>query len=284
MTYARINELDLRFIGGREEGTLITEEIREDQIIHNEDFTDYGVTAAYYVDVEGVDNTVASVFWEFMNSTGLVYQDGNYVDADLFLNPFYATGYPITEAYWTTANLEGVPTDILWQCFERRCLTYTPDNPEGWQVESGNVGLHYYLWRYGGEHTATEDVHVGLYALGDAGQQGYVFGCDDSLVTVDTQIQQQVTVENQVRAALQEMFRYQHAELNNFFLDKHLYVHSVGVSEGVANIWLVGNPEFGGVCDDPRFQEQITATAMQFEHVNHVNIHLNGELWEPGEQ
>ena len=35
------------------------------------------------------------------------------------------------------------------QCFERRCLTYTPDNPDGWQVEAGNVGQHYYAWRYG---------------------------------------------------------------------------------------------------------------------------------------
>ena len=36
------------------------------------------------------------------------------------------------------------------QCFERRCLTYTPANPAGWQVEAGNVGQHYYQWRYGG--------------------------------------------------------------------------------------------------------------------------------------
>ncbi|MEX2315225.1 MAG: hypothetical protein WD628_05855, partial [Thermomicrobiales bacterium] len=35
------------------------------------------------------------------------------------------------------------------QCFERRCLTYNPANPDGWKVEAGNVGLHYYLWRYG---------------------------------------------------------------------------------------------------------------------------------------
>ncbi|MEZ4570631.1 MAG: hypothetical protein R2849_09955 [Thermomicrobiales bacterium] len=33
------------------------------------------------------------------------------------------------------------------QCFERRCLTYTPDNAPGWQVEAGNVGQHYYEWR-----------------------------------------------------------------------------------------------------------------------------------------
>jgi len=33
----------------------------------------------------------------------------------------------------------------------QRVLTYTPSNPAGWQVEMGNVGRHYYTWRYGVE-------------------------------------------------------------------------------------------------------------------------------------
>ncbi|MEZ4570080.1 MAG: clostripain-related cysteine peptidase [Thermomicrobiales bacterium] len=54
----------------------------------------------------------------------------------------------MTEAYWATVEVAGTPKDVLSQCFERRCLTYTPDNDPGWQVEAGNVGLHYYDWRY----------------------------------------------------------------------------------------------------------------------------------------
>ena len=38
---------------------------------------------------------------------------------------------------------------MLIQVFERRVLTYTPDNSDGWKVEAGNVGQHYYLCRYG---------------------------------------------------------------------------------------------------------------------------------------
>ena len=38
--------------------------------------------------------------------------------------------------------------NVLIQCFERRCLTYMPENTAGWQVEMGNVGQHYYRWRY----------------------------------------------------------------------------------------------------------------------------------------
>jgi hypothetical protein len=37
---------------------------------------------------------------------------------------------------------------VLFQAFQRRILTYTPDNPEGWKVEMGNVGAQYYNWRY----------------------------------------------------------------------------------------------------------------------------------------
>jgi hypothetical protein len=68
--------------------------------------------------------------------------------ASLFQDPFYATGLPITEAYWAAVKVEHKYKEVLVQCFERRCLTYTPDNPEGWRVEAGNVGQHYYGWRY----------------------------------------------------------------------------------------------------------------------------------------
>jgi hypothetical protein len=36
----------------------------------------------------------------------------------------------------------------MFQVFERRILTYTPNNPSAFRVESGNVGLHYLQWRY----------------------------------------------------------------------------------------------------------------------------------------
>jgi hypothetical protein len=108
-----------------------------------------GVTAAHHVSIPGKNHQIASPFWDFMNSRGLVIENGDLHEAVLFENPFYATGYPLTESYWTRVNVGGSPRDVLLQCFERRCLTYTPDNPEGWRVEAGNVGLHYYEWRYG---------------------------------------------------------------------------------------------------------------------------------------
>jgi len=118
-----------------------------------------GVTAAQSVQVDDtIDHMVANVFWDFMNSTGTVYEEGQVLSDQLFENPFYATGYPITEAYWARVIVGEKPRDVLMQCFERRCLTYTPDNDPGWRVEAGNVGRHYYSWVYEGAATPTATV------------------------------------------------------------------------------------------------------------------------------
>ncbi|HEX2911883.1 MAG TPA: CAP domain-containing protein [Chloroflexia bacterium] len=75
---------------------------------------------------------------------------------DVFMNSFknlprewlFIVGLPLTEAYWTKVKVGGVDKDVLLQVFERRVLTYTPSNSPEWQVEMGNVGLHYMVWRY----------------------------------------------------------------------------------------------------------------------------------------
>jgi hypothetical protein len=56
-------------------------------------------------------------------------------------------GLPLSEAYWTRSVVAGVEQDVLVQVFERRVLTFTPSNPEAFQVEMGNVGQHYREWR-----------------------------------------------------------------------------------------------------------------------------------------
>ena len=58
-----------------------------------------------------------------MNSSGTVDEDGRYVTGGLFPNPYYATGYPVTEAYWAGSRSLARYSDVLMQCFERRCLT-----------------------------------------------------------------------------------------------------------------------------------------------------------------
>jgi hypothetical protein len=128
-------------------GTLLTEGLEPDgSVVHDAGLAGFGAQAAYHV--RETDHTVASPFWELMVSSGTIYEDGAYTVGPLFPDPFYLTGFPVTEAYWTRLLVGGVARDVLLQCFERRCLTFTPDNPDGWQVEFGNIGLHYYQWRY----------------------------------------------------------------------------------------------------------------------------------------
>ncbi|HYI14570.1 MAG TPA: PQQ-dependent sugar dehydrogenase [Thermomicrobiales bacterium] len=105
-----------------------------------------GVTIARIDDATG--HSIAEPFWEFMTSQSAIIVDGEQQDGALFPDPVYATGRPITEPYWTEVAVGGTEQFVLVQCFERRCLTYTPNNAEGWKVECGNVGQHYYQWRY----------------------------------------------------------------------------------------------------------------------------------------
>lgn len=58
-------------------------------------------------------------------------------------------GVPLTEPYWMQTRVGGELEWVLVQAFERRVVTYTPSNDPMWQVEMGNIGQHYYTWRYG---------------------------------------------------------------------------------------------------------------------------------------
>ena len=138
----------LRFEEPHPEGEPITAYLDQDGTLSEVEPIDPSVTAGPLAEETG--HRTASVFWEFMTSQAQVLVDGEVVDEALFENPYYATGLPITEAYWTTVAVGGTDHEVLLQCFERRCLTYTPAHEPGWQVEAGNVGQHYFIWRYGG--------------------------------------------------------------------------------------------------------------------------------------
>lgn len=122
---------------------------RAGAVTTSQDYADQGVTVGHLDEV--TNHSVAAPFWEFMNSTGPVYQNGQYLEGLLFLDPLFGTGRPISEPYWAQVRVAGVQQLVLIQCFERRVLTYTPGNEPNWRVEAGNVGRHYYAWRYPAE-------------------------------------------------------------------------------------------------------------------------------------
>jgi hypothetical protein len=93
-------------------------------------------------------HNIPNAFWTFLNQVGKVREAGLTVDRPLITPWFYASGLPISEPYWTRSLVRGQVIDVLIQAFERRVLTYTPSNGPGFQVEMGNIGQHYYNWRY----------------------------------------------------------------------------------------------------------------------------------------
>ncbi|RIK43484.1 MAG: hypothetical protein DCC58_09575, partial [Chloroflexi bacterium] len=144
-TYASFKDL-LDVTAGMQLDAIRSVIHRDGSVTVEDSYADFGIGTAIFV--EETQHWIATPFWNFMNSSGLVYEDGELTSAPLFVNPYYATGYPITDPYWATVKVAGTPRAVLTQCFERRCLTYTPGNPPGFATEAGNVGQHYYTWRY----------------------------------------------------------------------------------------------------------------------------------------
>ncbi len=179
------------------EGSLVTQVIdRAGNITDNPSLSNQNVIAGRFV--PETNHTVAQPFWEFMNSSGTVWVDGQFQTQNLFENAFFATGFPISEAYWATVRVGGEAKFVLLQCFERRCLTYTPSNSAEWRVEAGNVGRHYYTWRY--EHSGevvTKRVSAssgGSVSLGSGAAVEFPPGAlsEDTDVTIRSVDEQQV--------------------------------------------------------------------------------------------
>ncbi|MEZ4571538.1 MAG: GerMN domain-containing protein [Thermomicrobiales bacterium] len=258
------------------EGSTITATAdAQGNVSSNETYANAGVTAEWLV--PETNHTVASVFWDFMNSTGLVADDGTTYQGRLFPNAFYATGLPITEAYWTTIPVGGEEKDVLFQCFERRCLTYTPTNEPGWQVEAGNVGQHYQQWRYG--NPTTQDVTIFLIAIGDEGASGMEIGCGDSVVGITRTIPGSV---DPITGALEELLSipgpdFGESGLSTAFYAWDVTVDSVTVVDGEATVEMSGSIAIAGVCEGPRIEAQLEQTVLAVPDVDAVEFFINGE-------
>jgi hypothetical protein len=116
------------------------------QVGENDGYTQYNVRNAFYENTTG--HNIASPFWEFFQLNGTIWENNTPIPGQVF-DWVFAMGYPITDAYWTKVKVAGRELNVLVQAFERRILTFTPDNPAGFKVEMGNVGKQYHLWRYG---------------------------------------------------------------------------------------------------------------------------------------
>lgn len=121
------------------------------------------------------------------------------------------------------------------------------------------------------------EVKVYLVALDDNGKRGRRIGCNDSLVPVTRTV---AATGLPLQAAVEELLsvpREYEGGLGNYWAGENLRVQSVVISAGVATIRIRGTLPVAGVCDEPRIEEQIKATARQFRGVRNVRVFINGQ-------
>jgi hypothetical protein len=147
-TYASFRAVTYDYYGSSKLGQTVDSTINRAGLTGTDSrYDSYGVKYVYFE--PATRHHIPDVFWRFLNLTGPVMVDGKKADARLSDPYFYATGYPIAEAYWANVKIAGVGnTAVLIQPYERRVLTYVPSAPEGFKVQMGNIGQHYYDWRY----------------------------------------------------------------------------------------------------------------------------------------
>jgi hypothetical protein len=80
---------------------------------------------------DATKHNVAQAFVDYRNKAGLS-----------------TIGFAISEPFRANVKVGGTAKDVMVQIFERRALTYTASNPDAFKVEMGNIGQHYYQWRY----------------------------------------------------------------------------------------------------------------------------------------
>jgi polysaccharide biosynthesis protein PslG len=129
-------------------GDLVAERLNRDGEVEDvpELAARYSGTRIVYWDGTLAHN-IPQVFYEFLLQSGRVSVNGA-ERQDVLVDWVYMMGYPISEPFWVLTKVGGVETDVLVQAFERRVLTYTPTNDPAYQVQMGNIGQHYYRWRY----------------------------------------------------------------------------------------------------------------------------------------
>jgi len=174
-------------------GSFATSELLPSGSASHDAAADPNAQFVQYINYDGpmgttVGYNIPRAFWELMTQPGLVQQGSGLAMADPLFNWLFVLGYPISDPFWVQVRVGGIPSWVLVQPFERRVLTYTPTNPTGWQTEMGNIGQHYYRWRYGSTAPVTVNGDLGHFALssGNSWTYGTTQGSDATWTVTGT--------------------------------------------------------------------------------------------------
>jgi hypothetical protein len=124
-----------------------------------------------------------------------------------------------------------------------------------------------------------QSIKIYLVAIGDDGKTGKKIGCGDSLIAVTREIKK---TPAPLTAAIRELLQTPpHSDgnpnLENFWKGRNLKVRSVSIVNHTATIRLSGAVSVAGVCDEPRIESQIQATALQFPTVKKVKVFIGNQ-------
>jgi len=127
----------------------------------------------------------------------------------------------------------------------------------------------------------SQSIMIYLVAVGDNGKTGKKIGCGDSLIAVTRTINKTAAP---LTAAIRKLLQTpQHPSvdgspnLENFWKGRNLKVRSAFIVNRTATIRLSGELSVAGVCDEPRIESQIDATARQFPTVKRVNVFIGNQ-------
>jgi hypothetical protein len=98
----------------------------------------HGNLSKYAAFASQTGHNIPDLFWKYLQGMQPVYG----------FDWTFVLGYPISEAYWTQMRVSGKGMPVMIQAYQRRVLTYVPDFPPEWRIQMGNVGQHYFEWRY----------------------------------------------------------------------------------------------------------------------------------------
>ena len=194
-----------------------------------------------------------------------------------FVLAFSACTSPVKETAPSVTNAQS-----------KSSVSITIDPPAG-TVSAQNSGTQASDWtaEQGSPQAEGEPfVNIYLVAVDDGGKSGPMIGCNDSLVPVQAKyglLKDAGTAKDTLTKLLAVKQQYYgDSGLYNALYQSDLKVDSLTANgDKKATLQLSGTMTLGGVCDNPRFKEQIRATVLQFGNLySSVEIYLNGKPLE----
>lgn len=118
----------------------------------------------------------------------------------------------------------------------------------------------------------TEPIYIALVSTTETENTYKEIGCDEFLYL--NQVSTTPISEDRVMAALDALF----IEPDTVFRNSTLVVNRVADTDGILEVGLVGEYSLAGVCDEPRFEEQILETIRANKQTKGIEVYLNDGL------